>query len=321
MGDINLLKNKVLSGDSLTDDEAYSLLEYAGSDELYKAAGEITRRMCSHSFDPCSIANVKSGRCSENCKWCAQSAHHSTGCEVYEMIDHDSCMASARDCARGGIKHFSLVASGKRVEGRSLTDICSLLREIKSETGMATCASLGLLTEEAMKQLAEAGITRYHCNLETAPSFFPQLCSTHTIDDKIATINHARSAGLDICSGGIIGMGETARQRVELALTLRKVAPVSIPINILCPIAGTPLENMKPLEEQDILTTVAIFRFIHPRVQLRFAGGRNKLSREGQLKAMRIGVNGAIVGDLLTTIGSQVEDDRRLAAEAGYTDF
>ena len=147
---------------------------------------------------------------------------------------------------------------------------------------------------------------------------FPKLCTTHTIEDKLQTIKYAREAGLEICSGGIIGMGESAEQRVELALTLREVSPASIPVNILCPIPGTPLAGQPPLTEEEILTTLAIFRFVHPTVQIRFAGGRSKLSREGQLLAMKIAVNGAIVGDLLTTVGSQVEDDRKLTAEAGY---
>ena len=192
------------------------------------------------------------------------------------------------------------------------------LAEVRERYGLDTCASLGLLGREELQRLRDAGVRRYHCNLETAPSFFPSLCTTHTIADKLTTIRTARELGLEVCSGGIIGMGESMRQRAELALALREAEPVSIPLNILCPIPGTPLEHAKPLTEREVLHTVAVFRMVHPRVQLRFAGGRDRLSREGQLRAMRIGVNGAIVGDLLTTVGSTVAEDRRLTAEAGY---
>lgn len=301
----------------MTSDEAYSLLG-ADYDALCEAAAEITAALCGDSFDSCSIINARSGHCPENCKWCAQSAHWKTGCETYPLVSEDDCMKLAHYNDSKGIKRFSLVASGKAVKGEALKGICHMLRRIDSETGLSPCASLGLLDYDDLMQVREAGATRYHCNLETAPSFFPSLCSTHTIGDKIATVHAARKAGMEICSGGIIGMGESARQRVEFALTLRDISPVSIPVNILCPIPGTPLADTPPLTEEEILTTIAIFRFVHPRVQLRFAGGRQKLSRDGQLKAMHIGINGGIVGDMLTTLGSTIDSDKEAVAQAGY---
>ena len=189
---------------------------------------------------------------------------------------------------------------------------------MEREGGLKLCASMGLLSAEDLQKLYDSGVHRYHCNLEAAPSFFGELCTTHTVEDKIATIQAARRIGFEVCSGGIIGMGETMRQRVELALTLRRVEPVSIPLNILCPIKGTPLEDAKPLTDNEVLDTVALFRLIHPHVTLRFAGGRAALSRATQLEAMRLGVNGAIIGDLLTTLGSTVKEDKQMAAEAGY---
>lgn len=315
---LNRLKAKVLAGDSLTDTEAYSLLDITDKDALYSAAEEITAALCSRDFDSCSIANVRSGHCSENCRWCAQSAHFNTGCNNYEILDRDTCMAMARANADNGVKRFSLVASGRAVKGETLKEICSMLRDIKAETGIFTCASLGLLDEDSLRQLWDAGVRRYHCNLETAPSFFPSLCTTHTIEDKLATIEKALKLGFEICSGGIIGMGESPRQRVELALTLRRARPKSIPVNILCPIPGTPLENAAPLSDDEILTSLSIFRFVHPTLQIRFAGGRARLSRDTQIRAMRIAVNGGIVGDLLTTIGSKVKEDRQLTKDAGY---
>ncbi len=234
------------------------------------------------------------------------------------MVDHDECMHLARLNHSHGVRRFSLVASGRSVKGEALGRMTAVLREIKNEVGILTCASLGLLDAGEVKQLYDSGVRRYHCNLETAPSYFGALCTTHTIDDKLRTIGYAHALGMDVCSGGIIGMGETKRQRAEFAITLRKARPVSIPINILSPIPGTPLENVPLISDDEILDTVAMFRLAHPLVTLRFAGGRSRLSREVQLEAMRIGINGAIVSDLLTTIGSTVDDDKKLVSDAGY---
>lgn len=311
------IKSRILAGGAITPDEAYSLPE-APAEELYDAAAEITAALCTDTFDSCSIINARSGSCPENCKWCAQSAHWNTGCDTYPLVSADECMRLARHNAAKGVKRFSLVTSGRAVKGKALNAICSILRRIGTETTLTPCASLGLLDYDDLVKIKESGVTRYHCNLESAPSFFPSLCSTHTISDKLATIEAAHRAGLEICSGGIIGMGETMRQRVEFALTLRDINPVSIPINILCPIPGTPLADAEPLTEQEILTTIAIFRFVHPSVQLRFAGGRQKLSPDAQLKAMKIGINSGVVGDLLTTIGSTIDSDKELVAKAGY---
>lgn len=317
---IDKLKNKILAGQDIDAEEAYALADTLpeASELLLEAAGEITRKMCSRQFDACSIVNARSGLCGENCRWCAQSKYHSTGCETYDIIGHDVCLEAARDNKAKGVRRFSLVASGRAVRGKALSSMCSLFREISEQTGILTCASFGLLDREELQQLWDAGVHRYHCNLETAPSYFPELCTTHTIDDKIRTINIAREIGFEICSGGIIGMGETRRQRVEFALKLREIDPASIPVNILSPIPGTPLEHQEAISEGDILDTVALFRFIHPRRQLRFAGGRKRLSRESMLKALRTGINGAIVGDLLTTLGSTVAEDKTLVNEAGY---
>lgn len=311
------IKDRIIGGGAITSAESYSLLD-ADFDALCAAAADITAALCSDEFDSCSIINARSGRCPENCKWCAQSAHWITGCDTYPIIPEEDCMTLARYNAAKGIRRFSLVTSGKAAKGKSLDAICSMLRRVTDETPMLTCASLGLLDLDDLRKVRQAGAVRYHCNLETAPSFFPSLCTTHTHGDKIATIRAAREAGLEICSGGIIGMGETPRQRVEFALALRDIGPVSIPINILIPIPGTPLADTPPLTEQEILTTVAIFRFVHPTIHLRFAGGRQKLSPEAQLRAMKIGINGGIVGDMLTTLGSTIDNDKDLIAKAGY---
>lgn len=316
---IDEIKEKVLAGGRLSQEEAYALAAVTDRQALRNAAAEVTRAFCPVQFDSCSIVNARSGRCSENCKWCAQSAHWHTHCEEYAMVDHDRCMDAARHNASKGVHRFSLVASGKAVRGEALRQICDLLQEARRETGIETCASLGLLEREQLRQLWDAGVRRYHCNLESAPSHFATLCTTHTIDDKLRTIAIARELGFEICSGGIIGMGESQRQRIEFALTLRRAQPHSIPVNILCPIPGTPLENTSLITEDEIIDTIAMFRLIHPHTQLRFAGGRRRLSRRGQLECLRVGINGGITGDLLTTVGSTIDTDRALAADAGYT--
>lgn len=318
---ISDLKEKVLTGGELTEAEAMSLanLNTDEYEELLESAAEITDRFGSRNFDSCSIINARSGRCPEDCKWCAQSAHHKTDIAVYQLVDRDTCMALADYNHQRGIGRFSLVTSGRTLSGKALDTVCDYYRELSErESGMGLCASMGLLDSEALRRLHEAGVKRYHCNLETAPSHFPTLCSTHTIDDKIKTIEAAREAGMEVCSGGIIGMGETMEQRVEFALTLRRIRPVSIPINVLSPIPGTPLENAAPLSSRDILQTVAIFRMIHPHAVLRFAGGRALIDPETQRKALRIGINGSIMGDLLTTIGAQIDEDIAMIRECGY---
>lgn len=317
---IQELKKRILDGGEITAAEALALCEVADErrQELLDAAGEITRARASRKFDTCSIVNARSGRCPENCKWCAQSAHYHTSADVYPLISREECMRHAFYNRDQGIMRFSLVTSGRKMSGKDLAQACGYIGELQRQGGLGLCASMGLLDRRELLMLKEAGVKRYHCNLEASPSFFPNLCSTHTIEDKLQTIREAKELGFEICSGGIIGMGETRRQRVELALELRKVEPCSIPINILCPIPGTPLENAEPLSDEEVLVSVALFRFVHPSVTLRFAGGRMKLGRAAQLAAMKIGINGAIVGDLLTTVGSRYADDCRLVSEAGY---
>lgn len=317
---ISELKEKVLAGGELTEAEAMGLatIDEAGIDELIEAAAEVTRRFFNREFDSCSIINARSGRCPENCKWCAQSAHYKTSASVYPLVDRKTCMDAADMNRRHGIRRFSLVTSGRAMTGKDLDTACSYFEQLREEGGLHLCASMGLLDRESLEKLYKAGCTRYHCNLETAPSHFPALCSTHSLDDKLKTIRLAREVGMEVCSGGIIGMGETREQRIEFALALREIAPDSIPVNVLQPIPGTPLQDSEPLSQREILLTVAIFRMIHPRAVLRFAGGRARMSRDTQRRAMEIAVNGAIMGDMLTTIGSQVADDKKLIAECGY---
>lgn len=318
MATIEELKNNVLDGGEISHEEAILLSETDDREALFDAAGEITRHFGKPTFNPCSIINARAGKCSENCIWCAQSGHYHTDSDVHGIVPAAKAVFQARYDERKGVKRFCQVTSGRSVKGEALKKICDNYRELRKNTNLFLCGSLGILNREELQQLWDAGMRRYHCNLETAPSYFGEVCTTHTIDEKIQTLKWAKDIGFELCSGGIIGMGESRLQRVELAFKLREVNPDSIPINILCPIPGTPLADTPPISDEEILLTVALFRFIHPKAELRFAGGRGRLSHEVQLKALKIGINAAVVGDLLTTVGSKIDDDRKLASEAGY---
>ena len=293
---------------------------WATGDEtrLFAEAERLTREVAPRRFDMCSIVNGKSGKCSENCKWCAQSAHHTTNCEVYGIIAPEECLRHATANEAQGIRRFSIVNSGRAATDAEIDTLIERFLQLKATTSLELCASLGLLKAPALKRLYDAGVRRYHCNLETSPKYFPQLCTTHTIEDKIETLKAAKAVGMEICSGGIIGMGETEADRIDLAFTLRELDVSSIPINILSPIPGTPLEHTPLLSDHEILRTIALFRLIHPTAYLRFAGGRARLSAATLEAALRIGINAAIEGDLLTTLGNTVAQDKAFILRAGY---
>lgn len=320
MTSLDTALTKALAGTPLSVDEAMALDAKYTTEQLCEAADKIRAERCGNDIDTCSIVNGRSGRCSEDCKWCAQSAHHSTGIDVYEIVDTEE-MDKVLDAATArGVRRFSLVTSGRKVSARDIDCFCELFRHCAARSPkMQLCASMGLLSEEELQKLRDAGVTRYHCNLETSASFFPTLCSTHTPDDKLRTIRAARKVGMAVCSGGIIGMGETMRDRLELAKQAREAGAVSIPVNILQPIKGTPLEDTPLITEEEIVRSIALMRFVAPDAVIRFAGGRARLSPESTRRILRGGLNGAMIGDLLTTVGNDMDSDFALFAAEGFT--
>lgn len=316
---IEKLKQHVLAGGLLNEEQANILAASPDKEALYEATRQITRHFMGNKFDTCSIINAKSGNCSEDCKWCAQSGHYTTNVTLYPLLPAEECIRHATYNRRQGIGRFALVTSGKKVSEKDMVKVTDTIRQIKQATDIKCCASMGLLSREQLQALYDSGTENYHCNIETAPSYFRTLCTTHTMEQKMETIRTARKIGFRICSGGIIGMGETMEQRIEMALFLQREGILSIPLNLLQPIPGTPLGDTKPLTDEEILTTIALFRFINPKAYLRFSGGRARLSEETQRKALRIGINSAIIGDLLTTIGSRVAEDKALFTSEGYS--
>lgn len=311
------IKERILSdGPHASREEAIALINWPDIDELCDAADEISRRFMGNKVDSCSIVNARSGLCGEDCKWCAQATRHHTGCLTYNSISEEEVMTAARHNEKHGIRRFSLVTSGKRVLPADLKNFCNIYSKLSRETDLYLCASMGLLDYDSMVALKNAGVKRYHCNLEASADFFPTLCSSHSQQEKIETIKAARRAGLDVCSGGIIGMGESPEQRINLALQIAELDADSAPLNILNPIPGTPLENTPLISEEDIIRTAAVWRFILPKKSIRFAGGRMRLSHDSMVRLLHGGVNGALMGDMLTTVSNDIESDRRLFRDA-----
>ncbi len=303
----------------ITKDEALALLRPERREELRERAHEVTEQCVEKRFDFCSIINARSGRCGENCKWCAQSAHWKTGCETYGWVGTDACVKAAKEAAANGADRIGIVTSGRCLSPEDVENACAALREMrKAVPGIGLCASLGLLSESDLAKLKAAGLQRFHCNLETAPSLFPSLCTTHTTADKLSTLKAAKRLGFQICCGGIIGMGETDEQLVEFAFALKEIAPDSIPVNVLHPIKGTPLGEKGILDPERVVDSVALLRLVNPSTPLRFAGGRRDMTDETAAKCIYVGMSAGIAGPLLTTPGANFKDDRELALRPGY---
>lgn len=317
MNRIASLKEKVLQGELINRDTALQLVTMPLA-ELTSAADDIRRIKAGNGFDLCTIVNGKCGRCTEDCKYCAQSAHYqSNALASYPLLPTEELLAGARQNAKRGVLRYSIVTSGKRVSPEEVDTLCKSIRAIKKEVSIEICISLGLLGEEAFHKLKAAGASRVHCNLESSARYFPEICTTHTYEEKIATIKAAKKAGLSVCSGGILGLGETMEDRIDMVLTARELGVKSIPVNLLNPIPGTPYEHNTPLSREEACRCIAIFRFLIPNGAIRLAGGRGLVGDRGA-SCFTSGANAAISGDMLTTSGITIETDVKLIKDLGF---
>ena len=314
--DLHMLEQKVLQGEAITREEAL-WLSHQPLDELCAAADRLRQQFRGKTFDLCTIINAKSGLCPEDCRFCAQSAHNHTGAEVYPLLSQEAIVQEALKNQAQGVLRFSIVTSGKRLSQEEVEVLCRVIQRIRQVCSISLCGSFGLLNEAQYAMLKEAGISRIHNNLETSRRNFPNICTTHTFDDKVAAIRAAQAAGLTVCSGGIMGLGETEEDRIDMALTLRELGIKSVPLNLLNPIPGTPMEENKRLTSDDMRRIAAVYRFLLPDASIRLAGGRGLLPDKGE-GCFRSGANAAISGDMLTTAGITVETDLALLDKLGY---
>lgn len=287
--------------------------------KLVEISAKVTAENFDNSIEACSIISARTGKCGENCRYCSQSSHNHAQIECHPLVDLETVKKAAISARANGASRFALVTSGRRPNDEDFPKLLEMLRIVNSIDGLTACASLGILTEEQMKQLAEAGCVRYHHNINTCESYHPEICTTHTYQDRINTVKLAKKYGIEVCCGVIIGMGETREQRIEMAQELAEIAPESVPVNILTPIKGTPFENyLDKIDEEEIVKTMCIFRIAMPKAQIRFAGGRSsRLNKENQELCLKAGVNAIIVGNYLTTLGQSVEEDKATFEKLG----
>ena len=304
---------------SLSRDEAIAILDTPDEklEALIDRASSLRYKYKGNRVSIHILTNARSGNCSQDCAYCAQSCRSTADIDKYKWVDEDKLYQDNDFVNDYHLSRHCIGLSGMKFTDKEIEELARRIRKMK-EQGTHLCCSIGFLTEHQAKMLKEAGLDRINHNLNSSRSFYHNICSTHTFDQRVRNIHMLQGLGFEICSGGIIGMGETMEQRIEFAFTLAELNVQSIPINLLSPIPGTPLENEQPLSEEEILKTIALFRFINPTAFLRFAGGRSQLSSEAMSKALYIGINSAIVGDLLTTLGSKVSEDKKMIQKEGY---
>lgn len=312
----------VLDGGAITRDEALRLFNLETSADIFDLlswANRIREHFKGNKIHLCSIVNAKAGACSENCRFCSQSSFYQTGSPKYGFVDPEPVLEAADEAKKNGVTAVGLVAAWKGLnEGPMLDEVCDRIRELKATGKTRPDVSLGIIKSQCVAdRLKEAGVECYGHNLESSRRFFPQTCTTHTFDDRLETIGYLKKAGIKICSGGIIGMGETREDRCDLALALREIGANVVPINILNPIKGTPFENNPPLPVMEILKTIACFRFILPRQEIMVAGGRTVNLRDAQSMIFMAGASALMVGNYLTTLNQPVEKDLQMLKDLG----
>ena len=316
MINLNELADDIVKGKRFGRTDDLSFFKTCDISELTKAADKIRAHFKGDRVDLCTIINGRSGKCGENCKFCAQSAHNHTGCEEYSFLDEEKIISEAKSNQDEGVNRFAIVTAGRALTGEDFEKALHVYERMNKELSINLCASMGFINREQFKRLRKAGVTSYHHNIETSRRNFPNICTSHSYDMKIETIKIAQEEGLCVCSGGIIGMGETFADRIDMALSLHELGIRSIPINALMAIPGTPFEKNTPLTEEEILRTLAMFRFINPEANIRLAAGRKLLSENGK-KAFESGCSATITGNMLTTSGSTIQGDIKMLREMG----
>lgn len=308
--------NSIVDKKIYTKEELLNLYNLPLAELLEKSA-----KYMSNNVEFCSLVNARNGKCSQDCKYCAQSSHYRTDIESYPLIDINVVKKAAKEAKANMVSRFAIVTSGKTPdEGRDFQIERDMIKEINKIDGLTSCASIGILNEEQAKLLSEAGLNRFHHNINTCRSYYPQICTTHSWEERFNTCKLVKKYGMGLCCGVILGMGESVEHRVEMAMELAQIEPDSIPINILMPIPQTPFENYHDkIDEEHILRTMAVFKIANPHSVVRFCGGRMKLSQENQELALKTCVEGILVGNYLTTVGRQPSDDIKTVEKLGKT--
>ena len=311
------LAKEIINGKRITRKDDLSVFLICDLKELCEGADTIREYFIGDTVDLCSIINGRSGRCPEDCKYCAQSAHHHTECEIYDFLPEKQILEACRLNEQEGVHRFSIVTAGRALTGSEFDQAIHCYETMHRECKIDLCASMGFLSEEQLHRLHQAGVTSYHHNIETSRRNFPNICTTHTYDQKIETLKKVKAEGMCACSGGIIGMGETWEDRLDMAVSLAELGIDSIPINALMPIKGTPLEHQQPLTEEEILRTIAFFRYINPTANIRLAAGRALLTNDGET-AFQSGASATITGNMLTTAAcATIRSDKKMLERLG----